>query len=478
MIVVTRPTWRNVQVLTIHDSQAPLTRRQLLTAGGLGIGGFSLASLLSTRATAAPLSHAVRPKSVIFLFQQGGPSQFETLDPKPLAPDTIRTTCDLIDTKLPGVQFGEHLPKLAQLADKFTNYRNFQTGNAGHNIQPIVGPHSLKTSLPVHFTRVVGMTRPRTGMPTSAILFPQAVSDEVPRGAARGNLSETGPYGRSYAPFVPGKDGPLQQDMQLHLPRERFFGDRQTLLRKLDQLKRRAAADGQFAAADDIQQQAYDILLGGGVSKALDLSLEDPQVLAQYDTSAYVTPGAWSKVSRGKAGFYDANAGCIGKLLCLARRLCEAGCGYVTIHASYAGVWDMHADQNNLNMVDGMQAIGGAFDHAVAAFIEDLEARGMQDDILLICCGEMGRTPRINKNGGRDHWAKLAPLLLYGADTPRGAVIGQSDKIGSEPLADPQNPSHLISTIMNTLFDIGELRLVSGIPSQVLDLGQKPPLQT
>jgi len=163
--------------------------------------------------------------------------------------------------------------------------------------------------------------------------------------------------------------------------------------------------------------------------------------------------------------------------MCLARRLCEAGCGFVTVHASYAGVWDMHSDLGNLNLIDGMNAIGWSFDHAISTFIEDIEARGMQDDILLICCGEMGRTPRINKNGGRDHWAKLAPLLLYGAGFEQGRAIGSSDKMGGEPADNPLDPSHLISTIMNTMFNIGELRLVSGIPSQVLDLGQKPQIE-
>ena len=120
---------------------------------------------------------------------------------------------------------------------------------------------------------------------------------------------------------------------------------------------------------DEIQKQAYEILLGGGVSRALDLSLEDPDVLAKYDTSGYATPGAWNAVKRGRAGFYRGNAQSIGKLLCLARRLCEAGCGFVTIHASYAGVWDMHADPGNLNLTDGMNAIGWSFDHAISAFV-------------------------------------------------------------------------------------------------------------
>jgi hypothetical protein len=464
-------------VLTINDGNAKLNRRQLLSIGSLGLGGLSLASLMGVKAEAATLSEAVRNKSVVFVFQQGGPSQLETLNPKPTADDSVRTVCDVIPTAIPGVHVGEFLPRLANLADRFTNVRCFQTQNANHNIEPMVGPHSLDTSIPVHYSRVVGTTRPKTGMPTSAVLYPQSVMEGVPNGLARGNLLETGPYGAGYAPFVPGKDGQLQKDMELNLPRERFFEDRRTLLSGLDKLKRDADTSGQFEALDEIQQQAYEILLGGGVSRALDLSLEDPAVLAKYDTSEYVTKGAWDRVKRGRAGYYSANAGSIGKLMCLARRLCEAGCGFVTVHASYAGVWDMHSDLGNLNLIDGMNAIGWSFDHAISTFIEDIEARGMQDDILLICCGEMGRTPRINKNGGRDHWAKLAPLLLYGSGFQHGQVIGASDKTGGEPADNPLNPSHLISTIMNSLFDIGELRLVSGIPPQVLDLGQKPQIE-
>ena len=465
-------------MLTINDASTKLSRRQLLRIGSLGLGGMSLVSLLGVRASAASLREAVRNKSVIFLFQQGGPSQFETWDPKPDADKSVRTICDVIPTSIPGVHFGEFFPRLAGLADRLTIVRNYQTQNASHNIQPMVGPHSLETSVPVHYTRVVGTTRAKTGMPTSAVLYPQAVTEGVPNGQARGNLLETGRYSSSYAPFVPGKSGQLQKDMELNLSRERFFGDRKSLLAGLDRLRRDVDSGGQLDSLDEIQKQAYEILLGGGVSRALDLSLEDPDVLAKYDTSGYATPGAWNAVKRGRAGFYSGNAQSIGKLLCLARRLCEAGCGFVTVHASYAGVWDMHADPGNLNLTDGMNAIGWSFDHAVSAFVEDIESRGLQDDILLICCGEMGRTPRINKNGGRDHWDKLAPLLLYGSGFQHGHVIGASDKNGGEPADNPLDPSHLISTIMNALFDIGELRLVSGIPSQILELGQKPSIKT
>ncbi|MEQ8789695.1 MAG: DUF1501 domain-containing protein [Pirellulaceae bacterium] len=462
-------------MLTIYDGKRPVSRREMLRIGSLGLAGLSLSTLLGVRARAAdgdPLSG----KSVIFLFQQGGPSQFETFDPKPNAPDGVRTMTGVTATSLPGVAFGDALPRLATLADKLTVVRSYQTNNGGHNIQPLVGPDSFDTNIGVHYAKVAGVTRPRTGLPTNMVLYPSAVSEDVPGPQARGDLKATGSYGSGCAPFVPGAGGQLQDDMKLSLPRERFFNDRQALLTQLDQINRRIDASGELSASDEIQRQAYQLLLGGGVSKALDLSLEDAKTRARYDTSQFARQGQWDKASRGKRGYYTAQAGSIGNLLLLARRLCEAGCGFVTIHAGYAGVWDMHADGNNLNMIDGMQAVGRSFDHAVAALVEDLEARGLSDKILLVASGEMGRTPRINKRGGRDHWSKLAPLLLYGGGIRGGQVIGQSTRDGGEPATENLTPKHLLSTIMHTLFDVGALRVARGVPAQVNTLANHAPI--
>ena len=127
-------------------------------------------------------------------------------------------------------------------------------------------------------------------------------------------------------------------------------------------------------------------------------------------------------------------------------------------------------------MLDGMEAVGRSFDHAVAAFVEDLEARGLQDKIMLVATGEMGRTPRINKNGGRDHWARLAPLLLHGGGLGGGQVIGQSTRDGGEPATDSLTPKHLVSTILRTVFDVGQLRLVPGVPSEINRLLSADPI--
>ena len=141
-------------------------------------------------------------------------------------------------------------------------------------------------------------------------------------------------------------------------------------------------------------------------------------------------------------------------------------------------VWDMHADANNATMTEGMDYVGKPFDHAVSVLIEDLEARGLQDKVLLVCCGEMGRTPRINKKGGRDHWAGSAPLLLYGGGLKMGQVIGTSDKKGEQPQDMPVRVPDLYATIMDRLLDLGAVRSMAGIPpevSQVLHSGKPIP---
>ena len=446
----------------------------MLRAGFLGLGGLALPDLLQAASGKGP--NPDKGKSVIFLFQQGGPSQLETFDPKMDVPDGNRTVGGSIRTSIPGVHFGASLPQLAKLAHKLNIVRSYQTNNSGHNIQPLVGPDSEETNIGVHYSKVVGSNRARTGIPTNAVLFPEVVDSELVKGKARGPIDATGTYAKSLAPFIPGGGGQLQKDLKVGLPPERLFGDRRALLKKLDGLNRKVDAAGQIDAVDEMQRQAFEVLLGGGISKALDLSGEDTATFARYDTSGYAQPGRWDKVSRGRKGFYSCCAKSIGHLLLMSRRLCEAGAGFVTVHAGYDGVWDMHADGNNLDMVDGMQAVGGAFDHAVAALIQDIEDRGLSEKIMVVASGEMGRTPKINKKGGRDHWAKLAPLLIYGGGYEGGQVIGESDKQGGEPNSNGYGPKNLISTILNTVLDTGTLRLLPEVPVRLQEMIAERPI--
>lgn len=458
-------------MLKLIDCQHAIDRRGFLTLGGLTLGGLSLGSIVRAAAEQPKL---LTGKSVIFLFQQGGPSQLETFDPKPDALQATRTITGTIPTALPGVRFGDALPQLARLADKLTIVRSFQIDNANHNIHPIVGRETLQANIGSLYSRVAGSTAPTTGIPTNAVLFPQAVCNDVTKGRARGDIAATGAFGSACAPFIPGSEGNLQKDMRLNLPRDRF-ADRRALQASFDNLRRDWESQETTAAVDRFQDQAARLLLTGNAADALDLTKEDPKVLAAYDTEPYVKSHNWNKARRGQRGYYTGQAKSIGKLLLMARRMCEAGCGFVTVHADYEGVWDMHADGENLNMVDGMEAIGRPFDHAVAALIRDLEERGLGDKVMLVCCGEMGRTPKLNRNAGRDHWARLAPLMLYGGGTRGGQVIGQSTSDGGEPRTEPITVPQLISSILHTVFDVGQLRLQPGL-APLARLGDQPPI--
>jgi uncharacterized protein (DUF1501 family) len=137
----------------------------------------------------------------------------------------------------------------------------------------------------------------------------------------------------------------------------------------------------------------------------------------------------------------------------------------------------MHADVNNATMTEGMSYMGPPLDHALSAFLEDVEARGLSDKILLVCCGEMGRTPRINKNGGRDHWGNIAPLLLAGGGLKMGQVVGQSASNAGEPATEPVRIRNLIGTVMHALFDVGRLRVVRGMAREVLAMAEYPPIE-
>ena len=451
-------------MLAIH-ADTTLSRRRLLTVGGLALGGFSLSNLFAADSSAKLHTG----KSVIFLFQQGGPSQFETFDPKPDAAAEIRTVTGVTKTALPGVIFADGLEQMAKHADKFTVVRSYATGNGEHNIKPIVGPDSLNASLGAIYSRVVGPTHPVTSVPTSGVIFPQSVDPTVAKGVGRGDLAATGNVGGAFAPFVAGGTGQLQKNLRLALPTDQF-SDRRQLLSRFDDLRR--DTEPQFDQYDQMQRQACEVLLSGSVADALDLTREDPKTLAKYDTAHLAAKDGWAKARRGQKGYYTGHARAIGKSLLLARRLCEAGCGFVTIHTGYEGIWDLHADGENLNMAEGADAVTKPFDHAVAAFIADVEARGLSDKILLVATGEMGRTPRLNKNGGRDHWTKLTPLLLYGGGMPRGKVIGRSTKDGGEPDEDACDTPNLVSTLLHTVFDVSQVRLKPAL-SAIAKLGEE-----
>lgn len=456
-------------MLTLCDHRRPFRRREFLRVGSLALGGLSLEQLPSASAEAASGAELVQDRSVVFLFMHGGPSQTETFDPKMTAPPDVRSATGDIKTSLPGVTFGSTFARLAELAHKVAVVRSFTTGDSRHDIKPIVSRYSAGANLGSVYVRAAGANHPQTGMPRNAALFPKSVDpDTQPANLNFGNFAGTGSLGSGYAPFVPGAGGDLEQDMQLKIPLNRL-DDRRALLAGLDRARLSRDAAGLLDGIDSLRAQAFSTVLGG-VAGAFDLSSEDPRTIARYDTAPLVRPQDISRRWNNYDNYVD-NAKSLGKLMLLARRLCEAGCGFVTVTTNF--VWDMHADRNNAGVEEGMRYMGLPFDHAVSAFIEDVEARGLGEKILLVACGEMGRTPRINKNGGRDHWGNLAPLLLYGGGLNMGQVIGESTRDAGAPLSEPIEIKHLIATILSALFDVGELRITQGVPNEIIRMATR-----
>lgn len=475
-------------------------RRDFLRIGTLGLAGVTLLDLL--RAAEGNERKFLRDKSVVLVFLNGGPSQIETFDPKMEAPAEVRSMTGEAKTKISGVSIGGTFPKLAALADQLAIVRSFIPGNANHDggVKVLSGNIVARPFWGAQYARMAGAGNPRTGMPNNVFLSPMSAGKQAdPVGLnAGGNTGFAGAYNvgnlsSSFSPFHPtasaataaparakGKAGPspnpeggLLSDMQLRLSVERL-DDRETLLKQLDALRRGLDKDEELESVDKYRQQAYQVLISG-LSKAFDLSKEDPKVLERYDTSRFKTPDSIAN-PLPQTKIHSPLA--LGRQMLLARRLVEAGCGFITVGCTG---WDMHGN-NGFGLLDGMEIMGNALDHAVAAFLTDLQERGLSEKVLLVMLGEMGRTPKIvngpkptvTLNGqtvqrkGRDHWANLGALLLAGGGLKMGQVVGTSDKQAGTPASDPVSLSNLTATLMHTLFDVGELRLLPGLPQDLL----------
>jgi hypothetical protein len=435
------------------------SRREFLRIGTMGFGGLTLASLLAARARAGQY---VTDKSVVVLFLQGGPTHIETFDPKMTAPKEYRAMFGEVQTRLPGVTFGSHFPLLAGLADKLAIVRSYRHGISSHapaSEHVISGGNPLKATMGTIYARVAGLTSLRTGIPNNAVLSPGAAGAQFKEYAAQTErVTSVGTLPPAYKAFDPSAGSQITDNMKLRIPQERLE-DRRALLSGLDQLRRDLDATGNLRGADQFQQQAFDVILHG-ISQAFDLKQEDPRTLARYDTSSMQIPAAVIRKKRENVKRQQPVA--LGRQMLLARRLVEAGCGFVTVTS--AG-WDMHG--NAFGIDDGMPVLGPAVDRAASAFIDDLHERGLSDKVLLVITGEFGRTPKINNKAGRDHWGNLCTLALSGGGLPMGQVIGASDRTASVPASDPVSSANVLATIMHTLFDVGRLRLESGIPTDI-----------
>lgn len=440
-----------------------IQRRDFLRIGALSLGGLPLSQLLSLKAFAGSGKAIVKDRAVVFLNLQGGPPHIETFDPKMTAPREYRAMFGETRTAIPGVTFGSHMKGLAKVADRMAIVRSYRHGIGSHGTASehvAAGGNITKSNMGSLYSRLAGVTHRDTGIPLNVVLQPGAVDEKYRKlGAQISRITSTGTLPSSYRPFDPSAGGEIVENMKLNVPENRF-DDRRTLLQQLDSLKRRVDRTGVLEGANNFQQQAFDVVVGG-VSDAFDISKEPQAIVDRYDTSQFDIPASLYK--KKNKNLLKQSPISLGKQMLMARRLVEAGCGFVTVTS--AG-WDMHG--NAFGVDDGMPLLGAAMDKAASAFIEDIEQRGMLDRVLLVITGEFGRTPRINKKGGRDHWGNLCTLAFAGGGLALGQVIGQSDRTASVPASEPVSSSQLLGTIMHSLIDIPELRLASKFPTDVV----------
>ena len=390
------------------------TRRDFLKVGALGMGGLALSDLLRARATASAAGQPTRNTSVVWLWLGGGPTHVETFDPKMTAPMEFRSTVGAVQTNVPGIELGGVFPRMARIADKMAFVRSFAHNNSGHgggthwvmtgyNFPPADnGQGQVKPGLGSILARHRGPNNPRTGLPTYVRM--------------NGILGD-GPswLGSAYAPFDSAGNARNNMNLQVTLDR---LNDRRSLLRSFDTVSRDIDRSGLMQGLDSFETQAFE-LLQSRAREVFDVSREEPRTRDMYGSSN------------------------LAQQLLMARRLCEAGVGFVTLNF---GGWDMHG-----NIAQAMRNLGPQVDHAVTAFVQDLHQRGLQDDILLVVTGEFGRTPRVNNGAGRDHWAPLSTLALAGGGLRMGQVVGQSSEKAEVPKTTPITPQDLMATVFHVL---------------------------
>lgn len=411
------------------------TRRDFLKVGTLGATGFSLIDLLRSRASAESASTPANT-SVVWLWLGGGATHVETFDPKMSAPREYRSVVGEVQTSLTGVTIGGLFPKMAALAENMTFVRSFAHENSGHsggthyvmtgyNFPPAdQGRQPVKPSLGAITSRYRGASHPSTGIPTYVRL--------------NGTYADGSAWlGTAYNPFE--VSGNSRGNMTLRMSLDRL-ADRRGLLHGLDRVNREVDRSGLMRGLDSFEVQAFDMVLGRS-KDAFDIQREDPRVRAKYG------PG-------------------LGEQMLLARRLCEAGAGFVTIHS---GGWDMHG-----KIEAGCKNLCPKIDHAVATFIDDVAQRGQSKQILLVITGEFGRTPRINGNAGRDHWAPLSTLAFAHGNLRQGQVVGESNSKAESPKSKRVTPQDLMATVFHHLGIDQSLHYLdpAGRPTNMITAGQ------
>jgi hypothetical protein len=431
-------------------------------AGLLGAAGLGLGDLLRAEARAAGNpsgSLGNRINSVILLWMRGGPSHIDMWDPKPDAPVEYRGEFGTVGTTVPGVRLGDLLPMSAKMMHKWSIVRSLHHHDAGHSTGDQIcftgynsGPapdENIHPSIGSIVSKQVGHLTPQ--MP-AYVMIPRLLP-----GAGSAYL------GVAHKPFEtladPAQPGPFK------IPNFTLasgvtgdqIGDRKTLLKDFDRLRREADASGQLDAMDRFQARAWEMLTSSTARDAFDLDREPAKVRERYGLQPAFDPKAANRCGAPNWA----------QRMLLARRLVEAGVRIVTVDLRW---WDTH--------VKGFESLRLGFlprwDRAYTALLEDLEARGLLETTLVLAWGEFGRTPRVNNDAGRDHYPNVFSAALAGGPVQGGRVIGASDSLGAFPKANPKPPQDVLATVYQHLgIDTTAQYLdASGRPVSVLPFGK------
>ena len=423
-------------------SRRGVNRRGFLTVGAVGFG-LSLSDFFRLQARAelknyAPI--AAKADSVIHIYLPGGMAHQESFDPKPLAPIEYRGELKPIPTKIDGEPFCETLPNIAQIADKITVIRSMTHGEAAHER----GTHNMFTGY----------------RPSPALKYPSMGSVVSHEYGPRNNLppyvcipsqpneyAGTGYLSSSFSPFSLGADPATQgfRVQDLNLPNgidDSRFATRKSILESVnDHFARKEKGDG-LAAMDTFYDRAYSLISSQKAREAFNIDAEPGPLRDEYGRNS------------------------AGQRMLMARRLVDAGVRFVSL--TYGG-WDMHA-----GIVKAMQTQMPAFDQAFAALIRDLDRTGRLERTLVMVSSEFGRTPKINKDGGRDHWPKVFSVVLAGGGIKKGYIHGASNATASEPERDGIGPEDLATTVYHQLGIVADKELMApgNRPIEIVDGGK------
>jgi hypothetical protein len=417
------------------------SRRSVLRIGGAGLLGLSFPRMLALANTPRARLKATA-KAVIFLHQWGGPGQHETFDPKPHAPDNVRGWYGAAKTSIPGVIFGERIPKIAAMADKLTVIRCMQHSMKNHNsagyysltgVAPPSDDQRLRDSLelfPAHGSIVDKLAPAKPGTATF-VSFPHVIADgSITPGQHASFL------GKAHNPLFVNQD-PNREDFRLpeltlpdNLSVERLE-NRRDILKLIDEQSELLDTSPVAQGLDESYQKAVAMLTSPRFKQAFDLTQEDRKTRERYGRTTY------------------------GQSCLLARRAVEAGAKFVNVYFSRAiggkgQGWDYHGF-NKESVTGRLEELLPMTDQTLPALLNDLEERGLFEDVLVVWVGEFGRTPRISSNGGRDHWPQCYCAVLAGGGVKKGYVHGASDKLGAYSTVGQVRPEDLAATMFEAL---------------------------